>query len=68
MADKNTKGIRMKDSRITVRLTDNDRKQLEIIALKRDVPIAQVVRDAIELYIKESVKNGNSTKSRDCLD
>lgn len=48
----------MKDTRITIRLEEIDRARLELLAIKKDVPLAEVVRTALKNYIKESEKNG----------
>lgn len=50
----------MKTSRITVRLTDEDRARLEQLANRKDIPIAQIVRSAIENYLKENNSNGSN--------
>ncbi|MBC1224152.1 hypothetical protein GNF10_12205 [Nostoc sp. UCD121] len=36
----------------TMRFSDDSRKQLSAIADQREVPLAQVVRDAIREYLK----------------
>ena len=43
----------MKSATITIRLSEQDKTQLEAIAERKDIPISQMVREAIKEYIKE---------------
>lgn len=42
----------MKDAKISVRLSEQEKKQLERIALNKDVSVAQIVREAIRKYME----------------
>ena len=43
----------MKDVSITFRLKESEKKMLEEIAKKKDVPISQLVREAVRAQIQE---------------
>ena len=43
----------MKDVVITFRLTEQDKEQLTAIAKKKDVPVSQIIREAIRKAIQE---------------
>ena len=49
----------MKDVRISLRLTEDMLNELKVLAANRDVPVSQIIRDAIKYYFQEVVNNGN---------
>ena len=50
-----------RDSAITVRLSDKERRALDVIAQDEDVPVAQIIRRAIKWEL-ERVKSDNPKK------
>ena len=46
----------MKDSKITFRISEADKKQLETLAATKDVPVAQLIREAIKNLLKEAAQ------------
>ena len=46
----------MKNATITIRLSDQEKAQLEKLAARWDAPISQLVREAIREYYKEDLK------------
>lgn len=43
----------MKDSVITIRINDIDKEKLKAIAFKKDIPVSQIIREAVKNYLKE---------------
>lgn len=43
----------MKTEKITIRISDTEKEQLKVIAEKLDVPMSQLIRQAIKNIIKE---------------
>ena len=43
----------MKNAAIAFRLTEQEKATLETIAAKKDIPVSQLIREAIRNYIKE---------------
>ena len=43
----------MKDSNITFKLPEAEKEKIRLISAKRDVPMSQLIREAIKEYIKE---------------
>lgn len=59
----------MKDEKITIRISEEEKEQLKMIAAKRDIPMSQLIREAIRKLIEtnqeERVKDGYSSKLED---
>lgn len=45
-----------KDCKFSIRITEADKSALMAIAAKKDVSLAQVIREAIKLYLKQEDK------------
>ena len=43
----------MKNTSITLRISEQEKEQLMAIAASKDVPMSQIIREAIRRYIKE---------------
>lgn len=43
----------MKDVTITFRLSESEKKQLVAKAAAKDIPVSQLVREAVKKYLKE---------------
>lgn len=43
----------MKDARITIRINELEKEKIAAIAAKKDVPIAQIIREAIREYLEK---------------
>ena len=43
----------MKDVKLSVKVNESMNNQLKAEAIKRDVSVSQVIRDAIKLYFQE---------------
>ena len=43
----------MKDTNITFKLSEADKEQIKALAAKLDIPMSQLIRDAIKKYIQE---------------
>jgi predicted DNA-binding protein len=56
----------MKDKEVKCRVSAEMREQIEKIAITRDIPISQVVREAIKEYIQEE-RDGTRSIHRDGL-
>lgn len=41
----------MKDARLTLRISEQEKKEIEVIAAKRDVSVAQLVREVLRDYV-----------------
>lgn len=48
----------MKDSSITFRISEADKAQLMLMALNKDVPVSQVIREIIREALRKQVENG----------
>lgn len=46
----------MKNSTITIRISEQEKAQLEILAARWDAPMSQLIREAIREYYKEDLK------------
>lgn len=59
----------MKDEKITIRISEEEKEQLKMIAAKRDIPMSQLIREAVKKLIEtnqeERVKDGYSSKLED---
>lgn len=59
----------MKDEKITIRISEEEKEQLKMIAAKRDIPMSQLIREAVRKLIEtnqeERVKDGYSSKLED---
>ena len=59
----------MKDEKITIRISEEEKEQLKMIAAKRDIPMSQLIRKAVRKLIEtnqeERVKDGYSSKLED---
>ena len=59
----------MKDEKITIRISEEEKEQLKMIATKRDIPMSQLIREAVRKLIEtnqeERVKDGYSSKLED---
>ena len=59
----------MKDEKITIRISEEEKEQLKMIAAKRDIPMSQLIREAVRKLIEtnqeEKVKDGYSSKLED---
>lgn len=54
----------MKDVSITFRLRESEKEILAHLAAAKDVPVSQLIREAVKQYLKEKGEDG-STKSKD---
>ena len=56
----------MKDEKITIRISEEEKEQLKMIAAKRDIPMSQLIREAVRKLVEtnqeERVKDGYSSK------
>lgn len=52
----------MKNSTIAIRIDEAEKARITAIAAKRDIPVSQLIREAIRQYLLEG-GNDNSTKS-----
>ena len=43
----------MKNTSITLRISEQEKEQLMAIAASKDVPLSQLIREAVRKYIKE---------------
>ena len=61
--------IVMKDEKITIRISEEEKEQLKMIAAKRDIPMSQLIREAVRKLIEtnqeERAKDGYSSKLED---
>lgn len=59
----------MKDEKITIRISEEEKEQLKMIAAKRDIPMSQLIREAVRKLIEtnqeERAKDGYSSKLED---
>lgn len=59
----------MKDEKITIRISEEEKEQLKMIAAKRDIPMSQLIREAVRKLVEtnqeERVKDGYSSKLED---
>lgn len=59
----------MKDEKITIRISEEEKEQLKMIAAKRDIPMSQLIREAVRKFIEtnqeERLKDGYSSKLED---
>lgn len=59
----------MKDEKITIRISEEEKEQLKMIAAKRDIPMSQLIREAVRKLIEtnqeERLKYGYSSKLED---
>ena len=59
----------MKDEKITIRINEEEKEQLKMIAAKRDIPMSQLIREAVRKLVEtnqeERVKDGYSSKLED---
>ncbi len=46
----------MKNTTITIRISEQEKEALVAIAAKKDVPVSQLVREAIREYLKQEGK------------
>ncbi len=46
----------MKDANITFKLSESEKEKIKALAAKKDVPMSQIIRDAIKKYIQEEQK------------
>lgn len=46
----------MKDVTMAFRINEAERDQVKALAAKRDVPMSQIIREAIKKYIQEEEK------------
>lgn len=44
----------MKTSNITFKLTDAEKEAIRALAARKDVPMSQIIREAIKKYIEEA--------------
>ena len=44
----------MKTSNITFKLTDTEKEAIRALAARKDVPMSQIIREAIKKYIQEA--------------
>ena len=49
----------MKSATITFRLSEWEKEQITLLALKKDIPASQLIREAIKSIIKEDQNNGD---------
>lgn len=43
----------MKDTQITIRISEADKEAIKALAAKKDIPASQLIREAIKKYIQE---------------
>ena len=43
----------MKDTNITFKLSEEEKNAIKIFATKKDIPMSQVIREAVKKYIQE---------------
>lgn len=43
----------MKTEKITIRISDQEKEKLQAIAVKKDIPMSQIIREIIKNYIQE---------------
>ena len=59
----------MKDEKITIRISEEEKEQLKMIAAKRDIPMSQLIREAVRKLVEtnqeERVRDGYSSKLED---
>ena len=59
----------MKDEKITIRISEEEKEQLKMIAAKRDIPMSQLIREAVRKLVEtnqeERAKDGYSSKLED---
>lgn len=41
----------MKDSQITIRISEAEKEAIKAYAVKKDIPVSQIIREAIREYI-----------------
>lgn len=44
----------MKTATIGLRISEQEKAQLEIVAAKKDIPLSQLIREAIREFLKEA--------------
>lgn len=44
----------MKTATIGLRISEHEKKQLETIAAKKDIPLSQIIRELVKNYLKEN--------------
>jgi predicted DNA-binding protein len=44
----------MKTSNITFKLTDAEKEAIRALAARKDVPMSQIIREAVKKYIEEA--------------
>lgn len=47
----------MKDTQITIRISEAEKEAIKRLAAKRDIPVSQLIREAIRIFIKGEFKN-----------
>ena len=45
-----------KDTKISLRISEQEKEAIEIVAALKDIPVAQLMREAIREYLKEDRK------------
>ena len=45
--------VNMKDTNITFKLSESEKALIKKVAAKRDIPMSQLIREAIKEYLKE---------------
>jgi predicted transcriptional regulator len=48
----------MKNTNITFKLNEAEKEKIRMIAAKKDIPISQLIREAVKRYLKEDENNG----------
>ncbi len=43
----------MKDTNITFKLSEAEKERIKALAAKKDIPMSQLIRDAIKKYLEE---------------
>lgn len=43
----------MKDTKITFRLNEREKKELELIAKSKEIPVSQMIREAVKQYLNK---------------
>lgn len=43
----------MKDEKITIRISEQEKTAIKAYAEKKDIPVSQIIREAIRNYIQE---------------
>lgn len=46
----------MKDTNITFKLSTAEKEAIKKLAAKKDIPVSQLIREAVKEYIKQEVK------------